>query len=40
MSILGDLNKEDNLLSVLDEFLLLKDLFPIVFYGFQLCQKK
>ena len=40
MSVLGNLNKEIvNLLSVLDEFRLPKDLFPIVFYGFLLCQE-
>lgn len=37
MSILRDHNKEDNPLFVLDEFLLPKDLFPVVVCGFQLC---
>lgn len=36
MFILSDLNREDNLLSVLDAVLLPKDVFPIVVYGFQL----
>ena len=40
MSILGHLNKDVNLLSVLDEFCLPKYLFPVVLYGFLLCQKR